>query len=165
MQIGGRLRRARAALAVALLLAVPFTAMSTAVASVTELVVADQRAGIALYGYDPVSYFLAGSAEPGVESHELVFAGFAWRFRSAANLAAFRADPDVYVPRFGGYDPVALTRNAPVAGHPAVFAIYRGRLYLFQKPEHRTAFLADPETAVAVAQAAWPRARRSLVNY
>jgi YHS domain-containing protein len=165
MQIGGLLRRVRAVFAGALLLAVPLTAAGTAVASVTELVVADRRAGIALYGFDPVSYFLDASAAAGSETHELMFQGFAWHFRSEANRAAFRADPDVFVPRFGGYDPVALARSAPVAGHPAIFAVHRGRLYLFQKTENRDAFLADPEMALEAARAAWPRARASLVHY
>lgn len=161
MKFSNALKRARTALAGALLLAMPFGA---ALASVHELVVADRRAGIALYGFDPVSYFLEGSAKIGSDAHELIFDGFAWHFRSEANRAAFRAEPDVYVPRFGGYDPVALMRGAPVAGNPAIFAVHEGRLYLFQKPESRDEFLADPATAAEAARANWARARRSLVH-
>lgn len=130
----------------------------------TELVVADRRAGIALFGFDPVSYFLEGEARVGSEAHELGFKGLAWRFVSEANLAAFRARPDAYVPAFGGYDPVALMRGAPVAGHPAIFVVYENRLYLFQRPEHRGAFLAHPGTAVEAARTAWPLVRRTLVH-
>lgn len=129
-----------------------------------ELIVADQRAGIALFGFDPVSYFLRGAAEIGVEKFQLKFAGFTWQFRSEANREAFRAQPDVYVPRFGGYDPVALTRGAPVPGHPTLFVIHDGRLYLFQKPEHRESFIATPQTTIEAARAYWPNARRSLVH-
>ena len=32
--------------------------------------------------------------------------GAIWRFRNEGNRAAFAADPEVYMPRFGGYDPV-----------------------------------------------------------
>jgi hypothetical protein len=161
MKFSHALRRARAALAGALLFAVP---IGTALASVHELVVADRRAGIALYGFDPVSYFLEGAAQIGSDAHELIFDGFAWHFRSEANRAAFRAEPDVYVPRFGGYDPVALTRGAPVAGNPAIFAVYESRLYLFQKPESRDEFLANPAVTAEGARANWARVRRSLVH-
>jgi len=130
----------------------------------SELVVADQRAGIALYGFDPVSYFLDGVPRPGSEQHELNFGGFFWRFASEANLAAFKERPDAYVPVFGGYDPVALTRGAPVPGHPAIFAVHRGRLFLFQRPEHRDAFVATPDTMADAARSAWPQARRTLVH-
>ena len=155
----------RAALAGALLLFVPGLPAGAAFAATTgELVVADPRAGIALFGFDPVSYFLDGRAEIGKDAFQLAFAGVTWQFRSEANREAFRAQPDVYVPRFGGYDPVALQRGVPVAGHPANFAIHDGRLYLFQKPEHRAAFLAAPQTTIEAARANWPHARRSLVH-
>lgn len=165
MHFSGKRRRVRAALAGALFTLTVLAAAGTAVASVAELVVADRRAGIALYGFDPVSYFLTGTSEAGSARFELSFAGFAWHFRSEANRAAFRADPDVFVPRFGGYDPVALMRGSPVAGHPTIFVVHGGRLYLFQKPDHRLQFLANPDTVVEAAHANWPRARGSLVNY
>lgn len=157
--------RARALLSAAVMLCAVLGSMATVFASAaSELVVADRRAGVALYGFDPLSYFVEGTAELGDPAHELLFAGFAWHFRSEANRAAFRAQPDVYVPRFGGYDPIALMRGAPVAGHPAIFAIHEGRLFLFQEPEHRAEFLATPGTVAEAARANWPRIRRTLVH-
>jgi YHS domain-containing protein len=128
-----------------------------------ERIVFDPRAGVALYGFDAVEYFLSNEARAGSESHEIAFEGLTWRFVSEANLAAFRAAPDAYVPRFGGYDPMALDRGAPVAGHPRLFAVHEGRLYLFYSEANRDAFLAAPLAAIKGAQAQWPRARRSLV--
>lgn len=165
MQFRNALRRARAVMTGALFLAFAASSITAALATVTgELVVADQRAGVALFGFDPVAYFLNGEAEIGSENVELTFAGFTWRFRSEANRAAFRAQPDVYVPRFGGYDPIALARGAPVSGSPVIFSVHDGRLYLFQKPEHRVSFLAAPQAAIEAARSNWPHARRSLVH-
>lgn len=161
----GNARRPRKVLAGALALflaAVPVVRVDGAVTG--ELVVADQRAGVALFGFDAVSYFLHGEARVGSESFELTFGRLSWRFRSEANRAAFRAAPDAYVPRFGGYDPVALIRGAPVAGHPAIFAVHEGELFLFHKPENLVAFRADPGATIDAASAAWPLARRSLVH-
>jgi hypothetical protein len=165
MKFSLALRPARAALAGALALVLAALPWERSEADVVgELVVADQLAGIALYGFDPVSYFIDGGARVGSESFELSFGRLTWRFRSQANRAAFRTEPDAYVPRFGGYDPVALSRGAPVAGHPAIFAMHDGRLFLFHRSENRAAFLADPAGSIEAARTAWPAARRSLVH-
>jgi hypothetical protein len=63
----------------------------------------------------------------------------------------------VYVPRFGGNDPIALARGALVAGHPTIFAVHDGQLYLFQKPERRVSFLAAPGAAIDAARTAFAR--------
>ena len=165
MKFRTAIRRARVALALALGVTLTTLPLARIHASVTgELVVADQLVGVALYGFDPVSYFIDGGSRVGSETFELSFDRLTWRFRSEANRAAFRAEPDAYVPRFGGYDPVALIRNAPVAGHPAIFAVHDGRLYLFHRPENRAAFIADPAGSAEAARTAWPAVRRSLVH-
>lgn len=156
-------RRAAAALAagfglvLACLAEVPGRAATT-----TELVVADRIAGVALYGFDPVAYFLDQKARLGMKAHELTFGGFTWRFYNEGNRAAFTAQPDAYVPRFGGYDPVAIMRGVPVPGHPALFVVHGGRLYLFHRPENQDAFLAAPEPVAKAAGAAWPGVARTL---
>jgi hypothetical protein len=157
-----RVRTALAAMVLVFSLTVP--GVPVRALSGSELIVADQRAGLALYGFDAVSYFLLGAAELGSDQFQLKFAGVTWQFRSEANREAFRAQPDVYVPRFGGYDPVALKRGAPVPGHPSLFVIHDGRLYLFQKAEHREMFIATPQMTIEAARANWPNARRSLVH-
>jgi YHS domain-containing protein len=165
MQSGNSLLRARGILAGIVLLAVTIWPLGGSLASVTgELVVADQRAGVALFGFDPVAYFLRGEAEIGSEDYELTFSGLSWRFSSEANRSAFRAQPDVYVPQFGGYDPVALARGVPVAGNPAIFVVLDGKLFLFQKPEQRVSFLVSPNAVIESARLNWPSARRSLVH-
>lgn len=157
--------RARIVLAAFLLVtqAGPAWAVTAGSLVAGERVVSDARAGFALYGFDAVEYFLAAEPRAGSDSFELEFKGLTWRFASEANLAAFRAHPDAYVPRFGGYDPIGVARGAPVAGHPLLFAVHDGRLYLFSREENRDAFLAAAAAAIEAAQAKWPQARRSLV--
>jgi hypothetical protein len=157
--------RARALLVSTLLLCFTALPFGSALAAVTgELVVADQRSGVALYGFDPVAYFVRGEAEIGSEDFELTFSGLSWRFSSEANRTAFRAQPDAFVPQFGGYDPIGLARGAPVSGNPAIFVVHEGRLFLFQKPEHRVSFLVAPNASIEAARLNWPHARRSLVH-
>ena len=37
---------------------------------------------------------------------------------ASGNRAAFAANPDIYMPRFGGYDPLGVARGVAVAGNP-----------------------------------------------
>jgi hypothetical protein len=87
-------------------------------AATTELIVVDRNSGIAIGGFDPVAYFIDGVAMPGKGDFEASFAGAVWRFRNEGNRGAFLADPDTYLPRFGGYDPTGVARGAAVPGDP-----------------------------------------------
>jgi YHS domain-containing protein len=131
-------------------------------AATTEQIVVDGRTGLAISGFDPVAYFADGAAKPGRDVFEQTFAGVTWRFCNEGNQAAFAADPDIYMPRFGGYDPVGIARGATVAGDPRVWSIVEGRLYLFYSPENRAAFSADAEDVIATAERQWPVVQRTL---
>src|SRR5712671_7015376 len=75
-------------------------------AATTEQVVANRHTGLAISGFDPVAYFTDGKAVPGKGDFEYAFAGVVWRFHNEGNRGAFADDPDIYMPQFGGYDPV-----------------------------------------------------------
>jgi hypothetical protein len=143
------------------LLSVAVGALSSAWAG--DRIVADWRTGLAIHGFDPVAYFTDARAAPGRPEYERVLAGAIWRFRNEGNRAAFAADPDVYLPRFGGYDPVALARGVATPGNPLVWLVSGNRLYLFHRPETRAAFAADPGALLAASEAKWPGIRTTLV--
>jgi hypothetical protein len=136
--------------------------MRAGYAATTEQIVVDLRTGLAISGFDPVAYFVDGAAKPGKDVFEQTFAGAVWRFRNEGNQAAFVADPDVYMPRFGGYDPVGIARGVTVAGDPRVWLIAEGRLYLFYTLENRAAFTADAGDLIATAEHQWPALQRTL---
>jgi hypothetical protein len=131
-------------------------------AATTQQIVVDQRTGLAIHGFDPVAYFVDGAAKLGKEHYEEAYAGAVWRFRNEGNQAAFVADPEIYMPRFGGYDPVAVSRGVAVSGDPRVWLIVEERLYLFYTPEARDAFKADTEGLVAAADRRWPGVQLTL---
>jgi len=153
--------RGTAGAAIVTLLGVLATALPIA-AQTTELVVVDRNSGLAILGFDPVAYFTNRAPLLGKGEFEHRHAGAVWQFRNAGNLAAFAADPDVYMPRFGGYDPVGVGRGVAVAGDPRIWMIVGERLYLFQSPENKAAFAADSELAVTAADEGWPVVQRTL---
>jgi hypothetical protein len=152
----------QAVLAVPVLLACLSMAAIRSAASTTERIVVDRLTGLALSGFDPVAYFTEGRPMLGRGEIELALAGAVWRFHNEGNRAAFAADPQVYLPRFGGYDPTAIARGVSVPGHPEIHLIVRQRLYLFSSRQARDAFRAQPDTALSVAERKWPDVQREL---
>src|SRR5262249_42108107 len=117
-------------------------------AAVTERVVTDVHTGLAMDGYDPVAYFTDATPTVGRPEYEYRFRGAIWRFHNEGKLAAFAGSAEQYVPRFGGYDPIAIARGVALAGNPAYWTIAGDRLYLFYSAEALASFKADVASAV-----------------
>ncbi len=123
----------------------------------------DDLSGIALYGYDPVSYFMNGVPKAGRADFEYSWGGAVWRFASAANRQAFIAEPQVYAPLFDGYDASAVAEGRIVESDPQSFAILGGRLYFFHTKASRLAFLSNEGLRVR-SERAWPDTVRQLAR-
>jgi hypothetical protein len=150
--------------AVALLAALVVLASPAVQGATTERVVTDVHTGLALFGVDPVAYFTDGKPTVGKGDFEYRHAGAIWRFANEGNRAAFMADPDVYMPRFGGYDPVGVARGLSTAGFAELWAIYNQRLFLFYTADARRSFLEKPETVIAAATARWSSVMQDLAD-
>jgi hypothetical protein len=120
------------------------------------------QTGLAISGFDPLAYFIDHKPVRGRPDLELTLDGTIWQFRNAGNLAAFAAHPDVYMPQFGGFDPVAIARGVSIPGNPLFWAVVSERLYLFYDTAARTAFLADPGGIVERAMRKWPEVARTI---
>ncbi|GLH80741.1 hypothetical protein SSBR45G_56500 [Bradyrhizobium sp. SSBR45G] len=151
-------RRAIAAITLATLLSPP----SGAPAATTQRIIANRYSGLAIDGFDPVSYFVDGQALMGEPDFEAAQGGVVWRFRNEGNRASFMAHPEVYGPQFGGYDPTDVARGVTVAGNPRLFAVVEERLFLFSREESRDAFRADPARYLSRAEARWPALEEQL---
>jgi hypothetical protein len=132
----------------------------TAVAE--ERIVVDRHTGVAIGGFDPVAYFVEAEAVLGKDYFEYALADSVWRFRNEGNRAAFVDNPEIYMPRFGGYDPVAVARELGVPGNPRVWLIIENRLYLFYSAEARTAFADNFKTIIEAAARNWPAVQTTL---
>jgi len=139
----------------------PYSALAGGPGPILEV---NAHTGLAISGFDPVAYFVDKAAEIGRPDLELSVAGGVWRFRNPGNRAEFAAHPDVYMPQFGGYDPVAIERGTSVPGHPLFWSVTGERLYLFYSAQARTAFLADPGRILAGATRKWPAVARTIAR-
>jgi len=134
----------------------------TSRAAATERVVVDWHTGLAIGGYDPVAFFTEGKPTTGSADFELRYGGAIWRFANVGNRAAFAAQPDVYMPRYGGYDPLGVARGLAVAGNPNVWLVAGERLFLFYDRARLEKFVDDPGRATGSADRKWPDVLRTL---
>src|SRR3569832_2944925 len=84
----------------------------------SDPLVVNPATGLALSGFDPVAYFTDRAPRAGRADLELTHDGAVWRFRNSGNREAFLDQPDTYMPRFGGYDPVAGGGHQKEGGRP-----------------------------------------------
>jgi YHS domain-containing protein len=88
--------------------------------------------GLAIQGYDPVSYFTAHKAIKGKKELAASFEGVIYYFSSAANKDAFVKNPRKYEPQYGGWCAYAMgATGEKVEIDPETFKILDGKLYLF----------------------------------
>jgi hypothetical protein len=157
-----RRRRKARAIGIFLLLAASVAVVATAsgprssLAAMTERVVTSPHTGLAIDGVDPVAYFTDAQPLIGKPEFEFRYEGVIWRFRNDGNKAAFARSPDVYMPRYGGYDPVAVARGIAVAGNPLLWEVSGQRLYLFFSAAARAQFTANKDKIIAEAETHWP---------
>lgn len=153
-----------AMLAAALLLAWGVAAGPALGESLVTTIVTDPLTGVAIEGYDPISYFTEAEPQPGSPSHEYYWAGVPWYFISEANRDVFMRAPEIYAPQFGGHCAMSLARGYLSDGQPRLYAIEKMKLYLFYSTANREAFLASSEDAVARAELGWPALSSDLVG-
>jgi hypothetical protein len=116
---------------------------------VAERVISDPVSGFAIFGFDPVSYFVEGEVRAGRSGTEWRIGATAWRFESEGNRDAFVANPEIYTPAYGGYDAEAMERGVAVVSDPHYFVVQGDRLYLFRSSEARQRFLVHHDAAGA----------------
>ncbi len=133
--------------------------------AVTDRVVVNRHSGLAIDGFDPVAYFTDAEAAKGQPDVEAALNGVVWRFRNEGNRSAFLTHPEIYGPRFGGYDPVDASRGKIVPGRAQLWLISGERLYLFSREDNRSAFAADPESTLKQADVQWPALVETLSAY
>ena len=91
----------------------------------------NSSSGVALKGYDPVSYFQDQEARPGSEEFSLDWGGTTWQFVDADSKALFEQNPDAYAPEFGGYCSFAVGKGFTADISPDAWHINAGKLYVF----------------------------------
>lgn len=115
--------------------------------------------GVALQGYDPVSYFSARGPALGTAEFSTKHDGALYWFASATNRDAFSANPAKYAPAFGGFCAMGVAMNKKLDVDPHLWRIVDGKLYLNVHKEAQTRWLQDVKGNLAQAAKNWPQIR------
>ena len=91
------------------------------------LVFTDKK-GVALEGYDPVTYFAGGQPKKGDKVIEATFNGALYHFVSQENRATFEKDPTKYAPAYGGFCGYAASVGKVRPANPLIWSIVDGQL-------------------------------------
>jgi len=113
--------------------------------------------GVAIRGYDPIAYFRDNGPRPGRPEFSVRHSGATWYFASAENTALFEADPEHYLPAFGGFCAYGTSRGYLVKIEPEAWSIVDGRLYLNYDLNVRKTWLGRTKTYIARADGNWLR--------
>ena len=101
---------------------------------------------LGLEGYCPVALMETGSWVEGQARWGARHRGRTYLFSGLEQQQTFLSDPDRYAPALSGDDPVAAIDNGTTSpGQRRYGVTYQKRIYLFESPETRAAFAANPQ--------------------
>lgn len=112
--------------------------------------------GVALRGFDPVSYQTAAKPVMGAPSFTATHDGAIYQFASAASRDAFKANPARYAPAYGGFCAMGVAMGRKLDGDPSLYRVVDNRLYLNVNSAVQTRWVQDIPGNVKAAQAKWP---------
>lgn len=144
---------------------VAFAAAPTSAFAVAEINVAPGKTllgpGVAVHGYDTVAYFTQDKPTLGSAKFSKVHNNATYRFANAENLKTFEANPDKYVPAYGGFCAFGVSVGAKFDGDPRLWKIVDGKLYLNLNKEIQQTWLKDIPGNISKANEAWKRIEHS----
>ena len=120
--------------------------------------------GLGVHGVDTVALSTLNAVAPGDAAHTVVHDGVAYYFASEVTAARFKADPDRYLPQYGGFCAYAVALGKKLDGDPRFADIVEGKLYLFVNAAVFEKYLADKENTLRKAEEQWPKIQHARVE-
>jgi len=136
---------------------VPSIMVLLAVAVAGSLFAQDLYDTPGLVGYDPVAYFTDGKPMRGSGHHVTVHDGVTYAFTSKEHKKLFEADPQKYLPAYGGYCAYGVAVGKKFVIDPEAWKIVDGRLYLNLDKDVQKKWAEDIPGYIKKADANWPR--------
>jgi len=110
----------------------------------------------AINGYDAVAYFTDGKAVEGTKENSFMWKGETWSFSSIKNLEAFKSNPEIYAPQFGGYCAYGMSRGYKAKTDADAWTIVDGKLYLNYNVEVKKIWSEKQDELIDKANQNWP---------
>jgi hypothetical protein len=110
---------------------------------------------VMLAGHDVVSYFTEGTHRAGSPTIKSDYKGVTFRFSKPEHKALFDANPEKYIPQFGGYCTNGIVYGVPWGGDANTWKMIDGKLYIFGGKGSMDAFMLDVPRNMALANRYW----------
>ncbi len=111
--------------------------------------------GYVINQYDPVTYFTEGKPVRGKLSITVEYKGAKYAFASVGNRDLFRADPERYLPQYGGYCAYGIVHGGKSKVDPEVWDIVDGKLYLMISGGTMSVWKKKKQAYIEIADKAW----------
>jgi YHS domain-containing protein len=122
-----------------------------------KTLVQTDRRGVALEGYDPISYFTDGKPARGDAKIEATFNGALYHFVSQEHREIFEKAPTKYAPAYGGFCGYAASIGKVRPANPLLWSIVDGQLIVQHTKGAVELWEKDVPGNKAKADKLWPR--------
>jgi YHS domain-containing protein len=116
--------------------------------------------GLAIDGHDPVAYFTEQKPVKGSPEFRSDYQGSTFQFASAAHRDTFAANPEQFVPQYGGYCAYGMAKGYKAKIDPAAFTVVGDKLYFNYSEMVRSQWLSNIPGYIRKADANWPDVRK-----
>lgn len=106
-------------------------------------------------GYDLVSYQQKSGPVRGSGNHVAFYQGVAYIFATAENKKTFEANPEKYLPAYGGYCAYGVSVGHKVISDPLAWKIVNGKLYLNLNHQIQNTWVKDIQGNIKKADEQW----------
>jgi YHS domain-containing protein len=120
-----------------------------------SLVFTDSK-GVALEGFDPITYFTDGKPAKGNPTIEATYNGALYHFVSQDHRETFEKNPSKYAPAYGGFCGYAASIGKVRPANPLVWSVVDGQLIVQHTKGAADLWSKDVATNKAKADHNWP---------
>lgn len=121
-------------------------------------------APIGVHGVDAVALSTYNVVADGNAEFTAVVDGVSYYFASQQTVNLFKADPEKYLPQYGGYCAFAVTLGKKLDGDPRYADIVDGKLYLFVNAAVFEKYKLNKEEVLSKAREMWPSIKDKAVE-
>ena len=106
-------------------------------------------------GYDPVAYFTQGKPVKGNGYNVADYQGVTYAFANEENKELFEANPEKYVPAYGGWCAYGVAVGKKFVSDPQAWKIVEGKLYLNLDKDIQRKWAKDIPGYIETANSNW----------
>lgn len=111
--------------------------------------------GHVIDGYDPVAYFELEEAVKGTLDHAFETDEGSWLFSRIEYLELFEANPERYIPQFGGFDAEGMARGFKRRSDPTLWVMIDDKIYLHYSIPDQNRWAEDIRGNIRQAEENW----------